>query len=302
MDGPPKGLIAFTVVVVLIVCVVGGAFVTLRQRVDPGNVGVLIDYNRQGTGNQPYHENVPTGSYRWVMPGQRLVEYPISQQTLVMAGDNTISCRDRNGIQVGTDVTILWRVDPAHAANLYFLRPGLDLKALEEAVVRRDSRSVVDQSCSAFTYEELYGAKKPDISKIITDRLSPILANSFIVVDRVALGETHLGAPQQQALEAKALADQEAQRAAFLKVKAENEAQGKIAEAEGNRRVAEIQAQQKAQATIAQAEADKKALELLVQALGGANNYLAWLQVNKWDGTLPTTTVGEGTPFVIAPR
>jgi regulator of protease activity HflC (stomatin/prohibitin superfamily) len=314
-SGPRGFVIAGTILCILFLCsivtLVSGTF----TRVDPGYAGVLVDYAKGTTSGQASIQSIPTGQYRMVNPvTQKIAQYPIAQQTLTMVrneregkvqGDDSVVCQDRNGIQISQDVTILWRVDPEHVGQLYLLRPGVKLSGdggndIEDMIVRRETRNAVVFSCGSYTYDQMYDtAQKVAFSDQVTKLVAANLKDSYIIVDKVSIGELHPGEAQRAALENKAKAQQDAQTAVFLKQKAQAEADAAITTAQGAQKVVEIQTQASANAKVTQAQADKQAFDLLVQALGGPANYLQWLSVNKWDGKLPSTQLGNDTPFLV---
>jgi regulator of protease activity HflC (stomatin/prohibitin superfamily) len=305
-DGPPVKLIGSIIIFILGFCVFGIFAKIVIHRVDPGFVGVVVDYGKGSQAGKPSIKEAPTGTFLFLNPvTQRVAQYPIAQQTLSMlrsthegkvTGDDSVQCQDRNGIQINQDVSILWRVDPTQVGELYLQRPGVDLVGkdggdIEDLIVRREARNAVNFACSNFTYDELYGGSKPAFSQKATDILATNLKDSHIIVDKVSLGETYLGDAQRTALENKAKAQQDAQTASFLKQKAENEAAAGVAKADGDKQIA-----------IKAAEAQAASIKLINDQLASSPNYIQWLYANNWDGHMPTTVVnGGGTPLVTIP-
>lgn len=304
-DGPTvsTGTAITIVVIVIVACGALAIMGTFLKRLDPGNVGVMVDYGAGTTTGQPSISSVQTGQFVWVGPLQRLAEYPIAQQTLSMvrreeagqvAGDDSVDCRDKSGIRINIDSSTLWRVDPSHAGDLYLLRPDFPLTgaqgSIEADIVRREVRSAVAFGCSGFKYDEIYATRRVEFGQVVSDYLFESLGSSYLLLDGFILGEVYLPAEQQEAVDRKARAEQAAQEAAFLAEKARNEAAANIATAEGDRQIAILQAQ-------AQAEAVKIINEQLAQS----EFYIAYLYAQNWNGVLPTTLVisdGESFPLL----
>ena len=299
-------LVGVVAVIVAIIAVIL-AVVSLR-RIDPGNVGLLIDYSRGTATGKPSITPLPTGSYRLINPiFQQVQEYPIAQQTLTMVrstnegqviGDDSVSCQDQNGIPINVDSSTLWRVDPEHADQLYLLKPGVPLVGSAESdissvVVRREVRNAITNACSSYSYDEIYGAKRIDFSGAVSKLLQPELAASYILMDKFLLGEIYLSTDQQDAINRKAVAQQAAIEASFLAEKAKNEADAAVAKAEGDKQVAILQAQ-------AQAES----IQIIQQQLNTSPQYIAYLYAKNWNGVLPSTLMlpnGQSFPLLAIP-
>jgi len=283
------------------------ASVSLR-RIDAGNVGLLVDYSRGTVNGRPDITPLTTGSYRLINPiFQNVQEYPIAQQTLSMVrsasegqiqGDDSVACQDKNGIPVNVDSSTLWRVDPDHAAQLYLLKPGVPLigdpnNDISSVVVRREVRNAITNSCSKYSYDELYGAKRVEFGTTVTEMLGPELVASFILMDKFLLGEIYLSQDQQDAINRKAVAQQAAIEASFLAEKAKNEANAAVAKAEGDKQVAILQAQ-------AQAES----IKIIQEQLNASPQYIQYLYAQGWDGQLPSVLLlpnGETFPLIPIP-
>jgi regulator of protease activity HflC (stomatin/prohibitin superfamily) len=305
----PLGSSALIAVVALGVAVVAIllAVVSLR-RIDPGNVGLLVDYSKGTATGKPDITPLPTGSYRLINPVfQNVQEYPIAQQTLSMvrssaegqvSGDDSVACQDKNGIPINVDSSTLWRVDPAHAAELYLLKPGVPLigsadSDISSVVVRREVRNAVTNACSSYSYDEIYGAKRIEFGAAVTALLGPELAASYILMDKFLLGEIYLSTDQQDAINRKAIAQQSAIEASFLAEKAKNEAAAAVAKAEGDKQVAILQAQAQAQA-----------IQIIQEQLNASPSYIEYLYAKTWNGQLPTTLLlpnGQTFPLIAIP-
>jgi len=306
---PVTGSTALVVVVVVVVVVIAIALASVSlRRIDPGNVGLLVDYSKGTISGRPDITPLTTGSYRLINPiFQNVQEYPIAQQTLSMLrsanegqvlGDDSVSCQDKNGIPVNVDSSTLWRVDPERAADLYLLKPGVPLigdpnNDISSVVVRREVRNSVTNACSHYAYDELYGAKRQEFGGAVTELLGPALAESFILMDKFLLGEIYLSQDQQDAINRKAIAQQAAIEASFLAERSKNEALAAVAKAEGDKQVAILQAQ-------AQAEA----IRIIQEQLSASPTYIQYLYAQAWNGQLPSVLLlpnGETFPLIPIP-
>lgn len=262
------------------------------KRVDAGNVGVLVDYNLVNTSGHPHTSIVLPGNYEWINPfgGQVLFEYPVSQQSLVMAknaqegevqGDDSVTCQDKNGVTIKIDITALWQVDTSKAGTLFFLRPNQPLTGsfnndVESTVVRPIIRNAVGSACVTDLWDSI-GADRASIANQAMSIATPFLANEGIQVTQILVGEPHYSDSQEAAINAKATAQQQAEQAQYLQLKAQYESAAAIAKAQG----------------------DAKAIQIIDNALANNPNYMQYLAIQKWDGHLPTYWGGNGQlPFV----
>lgn len=286
--------ISLIIVGVFVLLAVTWLAISLR-RVDPGKVGVLVDYGKGTATGAPVIKPLSTGQFVLINPAtQRLAEYDISQQTLSMlrsdnegqvAGDDSVSCNDIDGIQINVDSSTLWRVNPEEAGQLYLLRPDAKLSGSEgtdisSTIVRREVRNAITNACGSMKYPDIYGAQRVLFGEKVTEILGVALAKSHLQLDSFLLGEVFLKQEQMDAISRKSVAEQAALEAAFLKEKAENEAAAAVAKAEGDKKV-----------EILRAEAQAKAIQIINEQLQNSPYYIKYVYATKWNGALPTTVV-----------
>lgn len=303
----PIGRLITIGIVVVIACVVLFLAAQSIQRVDPGYTAIVVDYSVGAQPGQQLFRQVPTGSFFFVNPlTQRVAKYPLAQQTLSMVrraqegrvvGDDSVECNDIAGVRVNIDSSTLWRVQPDKAGNLYFLRPDVPLTDesggdIADLVVRREVRSAITYVCGTMSYEAIYGVDRSKFANNVKDLLAKNLQNQYIEVDSFLAGEVYLQPELAKAIADKVNAQQQAQQAAFLKQKAENEALASVATAEGAKKV-----------RILEGEGEAQYIELVNKQLANAPQYIQYIFSAKWNGTLPVTLVtgGGSTPLLQLP-
>jgi regulator of protease activity HflC (stomatin/prohibitin superfamily) len=275
--------------IILLLALFIGLFVYLSDvhRTSPGYVGIVIDYGTLSGGKPTVHV-VPSDQYVTINPfaGQVFVQYPVAQQSLVMAansnegeisGDDSVACQDKSGINVKIDMTVLWQVNPAQAATLYLLRPGDPLTGafnsdVESTVVRPIARNALTEACASYSWDTL-GANK---QAIITDTMhimAPLLTKDGILVEQTFLGEVHYSTQQQTIIDQLTQAQVAAQQAQYDNQKAQYEAQ----------------------AAITQAQGQAKAIQIINGALANNPSYLNYLEIQKWNGQVPQYYSGSGS-------
>ncbi len=303
----PTGRIVTIAIVLVVACAVLFLAVSAVQRVDPGFTAIVVDYSvGVQPGQQPFRQ-VPTGTFFLINPlTQRVAKYPLAQQTLSMVrraqegrvvGDDSVECNDITGVRVNIDSSTLWRVIPDKAGNLYFLRPDVPLSDesgndVADLVVRREVRSAITYVCGTMSYEAIYGVDRAKFADAVKAVLETNLQTQYIVVDSFLAGEVYLQPELATAIANKVNAQQQAQQAAFLKQKAENEASASVATAEGAKQV-----------RILQGEAEAQYIQLVNHQLADAPQYIQYVFSSKWNGTLPATLITNGgsTPLLQLP-
>ncbi|MFL5624210.1 MAG: SPFH domain-containing protein [Ktedonobacteraceae bacterium] len=290
-----KGCLTTALVVILIVVALIVIPTNFIRKADAGNVGLMVDYGTL-TGGKPTIHIVPTNQFVWVntFGGQAFYEYPVAQQTLVMTahqnegevqGDDSVSCQDANGITIRMDVTVQWQVDASNAATLYLKKPNTQLRGdfnndIESTVVRPIVRGAIGTACSAYQWDEM-GSKKADIVAAAKAIIVPALNVDGIIVEDNGIqpGEVYYSSQQQQIIDAKTKAQQEAQQSVYLKQQAQNVADAKRIAAQG----------------------DADSIRIVNNQLSHVSAaYLQWLVDNKWDGKLPTTLVNGNSQSVLS--
>lgn len=263
------------------------------RRVDPGKVGVMVDYCA-GSAGQANFSPVETGSFVTVSPCKQLAEYTIAAQQLVMvrlieegtvSGDDSVACRDAKGVPVWVDSTTIWRVDPSKAGQIYQRWPGKSIEELQFDVVRAQVRSAITDACAFFRYDEIFGPKRIELGMKVTEFLSERLPQSSLLLESFLMRDVYLTEENEQAIQQKSIKEQEAIAAQFEQQKAEYEANAAIATAEGEKQVAILQAQ-------GQAEAIRVVME---QLGGGTDYYIKYIYIQQWNGVVPYVLVtGDG--------
>ena len=128
-----------------------------------------------------------------------------------------------------------------------------------------------------YTAEELITKRsqvKDDAKTALTERL----AKEFIIVDELSIVDFNFSSSFNQAIESKVTAEQNALAAKNKLEQVKYEAEQRISEAKGEAEAIRIQAQ-------------------AIQNQGGAE-YVNLKWVERWNGVLPTTMLGNSTPLI----
>lgn len=173
--------------------------------------------------------------------------------------------------EVKLDVVVNWHIDPTKVNKVY--QNIGDEEQIVDRILIPAVGEVVKAAAAKKNAEEIL-TKRPELKAEIDANLDDRLLNYGIVLDSVSLLDVQFSHEFAQAIEQKQIAEQEAQRAAYIAQKAAREA-----EAEVNRARGKAEAQRLLQETLTPAILQNKALEV-------------------WDGKFPLVYGGGALPFI----
>ena len=227
-----KKVIGWTVVVALtLVIILARSLFT----VGAGEVGVIFDplgggvqaaEAQEGLNIKPPYASVATYN-------TKTQDYTMSE----VAEEGTLKTGDRvktvtsEGLYVGLDITVLYRIDPSRADEL---RSNIGLEGeYQQIVVRPAIRSTIREIISNHEASDIYGEGRATVEVEIYDKLVSILQARNIYVEQVLLREVELPAQLTTSIEAKKQAEQEALRMQYVLEKEILEKERKLIEADG---------------------------------------------------------------------
>lgn len=169
-------------------------------------------------------EPQPPGFYL-KMPWTRYVPMSIMSKQIEENADTPTN----EGLNVGLDVSIVYRIDPAVAPQIY-KTIGL---SYEDVIIRPTFRSAIRDTTAKNDAKSLYTSGRGIMASEIVDQITPKLKERGIIVESVMLRALKLPASVQAGVEAKLVAEQDSQRMQFILQKETQEADRKKIEAEG---------------------------------------------------------------------
>lgn len=241
-----------------------------------GSVGVVNDMGR-GVVQTPMREGLNYAIPIWqrvTLMDTRLQEYTMSMapDEGALRRDDSLDAPTSDGQQVKVDATVIFRIDPNKAPEVY-KTIGTDYV---DKLIRPYSRSQIRMVISRYTAPAIYSESRQEAETIMTKELSDLLKPKNIIVDKILLRTVIFSPEYSKAIEDKVIAEQRVKQAEFEVKEATQRAQAKIAEAKG---LAEAQALQKASLTA---------------------EYLQLEAIKKWNGIMPQYT-GANLPFLNLP-
>jgi len=202
--------------------VVGGlvvvALLTSVAYVPAGHVGVVTLFGRV-TG-----QVLPEGTHL-IFPFKTVNRMGIRTVELKEAA----SVPSEEGLIVTLDTSLLFRLDPQKAAEIY-QKVG---PSYVDVVVEPTLRSAIRTSTAAHNANALYTGAREEVAKQVQKELEDKLGPRGIVIESVLLRDIQLPAMLKQSIESKQQAEQDALRMTFVLQKEKQEAERKRIEAQG---------------------------------------------------------------------
>lgn len=195
--------------------VVGACSITT---VETGHVGVMTLFG-QVTGEQ-----LPEGMHL-INPLKAVTKFSIRTQESKEVAEVPSS----EGLLMHLEASLLYRLDPQHATDVY-QKLGKDYL---DVLVSPNLRSVMRAVTAAHTASALYSEARESVAHQMLAEMQKALGPRGIVIENVLLRDIKLPNTLKVAIEAKQQAEQEAQRMNFILQKERQEAERKRIEAQG---------------------------------------------------------------------
>lgn len=211
---PLKGVLS---VVGIGIVVIIFAWLFLFQ-IAPGYIGLISTFGtiEDGTYSSGIHLKMP-----W--------QNVITMDTRTIELKETASTPTDQGLTVTLETSILYHIDASKAPEIY-KNIGPEY---ERIVIESNFRSVVRGVTASYDAKALYTSDREAVAGKIFNDLEPALMAKGVVLEKVLLREITLPANVREGIEAKLVADQDAQRMEYVLQKEQKEAERKIIEAGG---------------------------------------------------------------------
>jgi len=187
-----------------------------------------------------------------VLYDARLQEVTLSKSNAGRGGHGPIQARSKEGLDIGVDVTVQYRIEKSRAPLLH-KEVG---PAYRETMIIPQIRSKVRDAVGLFNAAELISTRRGDLERSVTEALRKALAEKHIILESVLLREIRIPETVAKVIEEKQTAEQQVQIEENRRRQAEIAAQRRVIEAQAER-----------DAAILKAEGEAKALELRGDAL-----------------------------------
>lgn len=259
--------------IILILIVVFGSYTIIG----PGQRGVIVQFGKVS-------DRVMGEGLNFKMPFRdNIIKISVQTQTVkfdnqLARGDNTeassMFCATKDLQDVQISVIVNYHLD-ANRVNKTYQQYGSTYQA---NIIEPIIREVIKSQAALYTAEELV-TKRADFSDKVSIILNEKIASKNSIFERLNITNFQFSDSFSKAIEAKVTAEQNALAAKNKLEQVKFEANQRVAQANGEAEAIKIQAN-------------------AIQAQGGAE-YVKLKWVEKWNGALPTTSLGaDSIPLV----
>ena len=232
-------------------------FFSLVRIVPAGHVGVVDLW-----GN--VEEQVRKPGINLVNPFVNLIIMDTQTQEL----KETMQVPSKEGLTMQVDISILYRLSPEKASNIY-KTIGKDY---DEVVVVPQFRSAVREATVFYEAKALYTSSRDEITNKIFADLEKMLTERGVILEKVLLRAVQLPSTVSAAIEQKLKAEQESEQMKFVLTKESQEAERKVIAAKG---IAE--AQGIINKTLTQAYLQHEAIKAQMMMANGPNHTTVYI-------------------------
>lgn len=222
-----KGLF-YTVGILLVIV---GILTSAVRQIDAGTVGVKKLFGK-------VQDEVLYEGLNLINPFMNVVEVDIKQQNYTMSstqgegkvrGGDGIAVLTSDGLQVGIDLTVIFRINPVKAPEVIkTIGPNY-----ESVIVRPTIRSKIRDIAANFLAIQLYSEKKEEFEQELRIKIQDVFDKNGFILEQLLIRKIGLPESVKQSIEDKLKADQEAQKMQFVLQKEKLEAERKRVEATG---------------------------------------------------------------------
>jgi len=275
-----------------LVSIVVLASISFIKKIDAQEVGVLI--TPKGVSNQPlrtgWHLIAPWNTVMTMDKTTWVYTFSNKKDEGQVKGEDAIWTPTKDGIKMGLDISISWRVDPDFAPWIYQNVSENDGGSsgrylwIEQNIIRAKTKSSLALTVSNYTPIEVYSSQRQGIQDEVLKKLSGELAYYHIILEQVDIREVFYNAEYEAAINNKKLAEQEALR--LVEVTKQKEEQLKQSSIDKN-------------IAIQKAQGESEALKIKGAAISSNPKIIDLEWIAKWNGTLPTYMLGQGNGIML---
>lgn len=249
-------------VIIGFVAVIGAGYTVMSlTRVGQGEVGVV--YSMSGG----VQENTLGPGFHFVGPFDKVKDYPIAQQQLVLSNNPSDYGEDEHsdwhvdapadGGMVKLNMTINYNFMADRVTDLYEKFNGMDGDQIVDSMVQNSIIAYIKEVTPKFSVMDIYSDKRSEVSQAITEYLNSKLNDEYgIQISSALIIDVQLDEELQAKVQAKEQAKQDAE-------KAELDKQTAIAQGEADKAKAEADAA----VTITNAQAEAEANRIIAESI-----------------------------------
>lgn len=215
-----------------VILIIAGILTAGIRIIPPGHVGVQVLLGKVDK------DFLPEG-FHIVNPLINIEEMSIRTQNYTMSGlqdigtktgSDGIAVLSKDGLPVDIELTVLYRIVPSSAPDIY-RQIGKDY---EIVIIQPVTRARIRESAAYFNAESLYSEKRQEFQEMLNNQIEEEFKKRGIVLENVLVRNIDLPASVKKSIELKISAEQDKQRKKIEVEKEIQEAERKRAEAQGN--------------------------------------------------------------------
>ena len=229
------------------------------NNIEPGHKGVI--FYKWGSGVNV--DNVYSEGLILISPWNELIVYDVRQKNV----DMELKVLEKNGLEVGIDISILYNPMPLQIGNLHN-QIGRDF---ENIVVIPRTRSAGREVTGQFDAEELYSTKRDELQTQIESVLMEKFGDNYITLVDVLIRDVNLPSVIKKAIENKQEQEQKNELAEKLEAEATSVANAAVAKSEGIK-----------QSKILEAQGEAEAIKLKQAQLSKSPQYIEFIKVQAY--------------------
>lgn len=210
-----------------------GFFTAAVKQIDAGTVGVQVMFGKVESGVLYEGLNVVNPLVTIVPMEIRTKNFTMSsvhdQSTGVGGSDDGIKVICKDGLEVLLDLTVLYKLNPASAPEIY-----RDLSAeYEDRFIRPTTRTRIREAATNYIATDLYSERRKTFENDIRDAVEKDFTGRGLILEQLLVRNITLPASVKESIERKITAIQDAQRMQYVLDKGKQEAELKRVEAQG---------------------------------------------------------------------
>ena len=302
----------FMITVTIVVALLLGTLSAGLVFIEPNERGVVISAVPGASG---VRQTALQPGLNWIIPFfERVVTYSVSRQTYTMSiapeegqltGDDSVEARTADGQVVRVDASVIFAIDPTKVVQLH-----VDWQnTYVDGLVRAQARGVIRDAVSQYDVQAVYSTRRAEMVEQITQELAAIYSDEGLILVDFVLRNIAFSPEYAASVEAKQVAEQQAQQAVFVVEQRRQEAeqarqlaQGQVdaavIAAQGEAQAVVIAAQAEAEARLIQAQAEAEALQLLGEAIAANPDVLTLQYIEKIADNIDVILLPSSNPFL----
>lgn len=274
----------------LLFCLLAIIFFTCRERIQPGYVGVKINYWGSSAGVSP--DYVREGVVFYVPMVQNIEQYPTYEHvvnwtkeiTPESPTDESIVISDKNGAVISADLALSLKFIPEKVPVLY-QRTRKTHSEIIHSYLRILVRGKINRETEKLDIVQIFGEERSKMLDRALKSLNSDLEGLGIVIDTMDFqGELRVSESVKSSIERVIVARQQS-------IEAEQKVKQIMAEADQ----AKAKAEGDSEAILINAKKQAEANNVLTQSL--TPELIKYKAVEKWDGVLPRVS-GDAVPLI----